>query len=137
MSENLGDSWREFKDSKPGNRFQNRYRRRQEQTRSRYGVRKVLYIIAGVVVAVGSLALAPLPGPGWATFFIGLGIIAGESLYVAKLLDKAELEARELALLARDVWTGASITAQLVILLVALACFAALVYAAYYLLFGR
>lgn len=137
MSERLGESWREFKNSKPGNRFQNRYWRRQEQTRSRYGIRKTLYIIVGIVVAIGSLALAPLPGPGWATFFVGLSMIAGESLYVAKLLDIAELEARELAVLARDVWTGSSITAQLVILLVALTCVAALVYAVYSLLFGR
>ena len=137
MSERLGESWREFKNSKPGNRFRNRYWRRQEQTRSRYGIRKILYIIAGIVVAIGSLALAPLPGPGWGTFFVGLSMIAGESLYVAKLLDNAELEARELAVLARDVWTGSSIMAQLVILLVALTCVTALVYAVYYLFFGR
>lgn len=136
MNERLGESWRRFKNSKPGNRFQNRYRRRQQQTRSRFNIRKMLYIIGGVVVAIGSLALAPLPGPGWGTFFVGLGMIAGESLYVAKLLDNTELEARELAVLAREIWTNSSITAQLVILLVALVCVAALVYAAYYLLFG-
>ncbi len=54
--------------------------------------------MGGITVAVASLALAPLPGPGWVTFFTGLALLAGEILFVARLLDSIEAKIRKLAL---------------------------------------
>ncbi len=56
------------------------------------------------MIAITSLLLAPLPGPGWGTFFVGLMILAGELLIVARLLDRAEIILRGPARRAKGVW---------------------------------
>ena len=94
--ENSIEEWRWFiKYSAPGCRFRDRYRRRQQAGRNRSMLRRACYVAFGVAVAIGSLLLAPLPGPGWGTFFVGLGIIAGEVLQVARLLDRGKTKLRE------------------------------------------
>ena len=59
---------------------------------------------SGIAIAIGSLLLAPLPGPGWGTFFVGLGMVAGEVLQVARLLDRAEVILKEALRGAKGVW---------------------------------
>ncbi len=44
-------------------------------------------MVGGLIVAVGSLLFGVLPGPGTLTFFVGVGMIAGEFRPVAALLD--------------------------------------------------
>ncbi|MDQ3363229.1 MAG: hypothetical protein M3534_16515, partial [Actinomycetota bacterium] len=74
----LKGDWEEFKESKPGERFKDRYRRRQQEPG--HMVKRIVLVILGSVIAVGSLFTAPLPGPGFATVFLGLAILAGELL---------------------------------------------------------
>jgi hypothetical protein len=57
-----------------------------------------------MAIAIGSLVLAPFPGPGWITFFVGLGMIAGEVLHVARFLDRAEVKLRKALRLAKGMW---------------------------------
>ena len=90
MLERLREDWRRFKASKSGFRFRDRRRRRQRIGRSGFGLRKALYVAGGLVIAIISLLLAPLPGLGWATFFVGLMILVGELLIVARFFDRAE-----------------------------------------------
>ncbi|HET7269976.1 MAG TPA: PGPGW domain-containing protein, partial [Rubrobacter sp.] len=89
MVERMKQHWREFKASKPGQRFKDRYRRRRRHEQGHI-VWRILLIALGAVIAVGSFVLAPLPGPGWATVFIGLMILAGELLPAARFLDWLE-----------------------------------------------
>jgi hypothetical protein len=56
------------------------------------------------MIAITSLLLAPLPGPGWGTFFVGLMILAGELLIVARFLDRAEMILRGPARWFKGVW---------------------------------
>lgn len=70
--------WRRFRASEPGHRFQDRYRRRQENEHGWRDPRKLFYVVGGLIVAVGSLLFGVLPGPGTLTFFLGVGMIAGE-----------------------------------------------------------
>ena len=91
MIEKWREDWRLFKASKPGFRFRDRYRRRQRSGPGGFNFRKVLYVVVGLAVAIVSLLLAPLPGPGWGTFFVGLMILAGELLIAARLLDRADV----------------------------------------------
>jgi Putative transmembrane protein (PGPGW) len=91
------ESWRRFEASKPGHRFQERYRRRQEREHGWRDPGKLFYLVGGLIIAVGSLLLGVLPGPGTLTFFMGLGMIAGEFRPVARLLDWAEVRVRKLA----------------------------------------
>jgi uncharacterized protein (TIGR02611 family) len=125
------EEWRWFlKYSAPGCRFRDRYRRRQQPGRNRSMLRRASYVAFGVAVAIGSLLLAPLPGPGWGTFFVGLGIIAGEVLQVARLLDRGETKLREALQRTKDVWDKSVSAERALIVLTIILCVVAAVYGA-------
>lgn len=134
MFEQIEQHWREFRESKPGQRFKNRYRRRRQDEQSHI-VWRIILITLGAVIALGSLVLAPLPGPGWATVFIGLMILAGEVLPAARFLDWLEVWLRKLGRFVREVWQG-SVLGKIVVILVAALCVAAFVYVVYLLFFS-
>ena len=103
--QNSKDEWHRFlSQSAPGHRFRNRYRRRQQAGGGRFALRRAGYVAFGIAIAIGSLVLAPFPGPGWVTFFVGLGMIAGEVLHVARFLDRAEVRLRGALRLAKGMW---------------------------------
>jgi uncharacterized protein (TIGR02611 family) len=121
--ENSIEEWRWFlKYSAPGCRFRDRYRRRQQPGRNRSMLRRASYVAFGVAVAIGSLLLAPLPGPGWGTFFVGLGIIAGEVLQVARLLDRGETKVREALQRTKGVWDKSASAVRALIVLIIILC---------------
>jgi hypothetical protein len=127
------EEWRQFlKQSAPGRRFGDRYRRRQQAGRDQSTLRRVCYVAFGVAIAIGSLVLAPLPGPGWGTFFVGLGIVAGEILHVARLLDQAEVKLREALRRAKGVWGRSAPTGRALIALTISLGVVASVYGAYH-----
>jgi len=84
---------------------------------------------------LGSLVLAPLPGPGWATVFIGLMILAGELLPAARFLDWLEVRLRKLGRYVYKIWR-ASVWGKIVVILVSALCVAAVAYVIYLLLFS-
>jgi Flp pilus assembly protein TadB len=128
-------SWREFKESKPGYRFQERYRRRQESEHGWRDPRRLFYVVGGLILAIGSLVLGLLPGPGMLTFFVGLAMIAGEFRPVARLLDWAEVWARVFAKRVRVIWRSSAAGKALVVVVAAILV-GAVLYVAYLLLFG-
>ncbi len=130
----MKESWQRFKASKPGYRFEDRYRHRQAEEQG-HTLKRIFLIFVGALIAVGSFLLAPLPGPGIATVFLGLAILAGELLPAARFLDWAEVRLRRLAQFVREVWQ-ASVLGKILVVLVVMICIAALLYVAYLLLFG-
>jgi uncharacterized protein (TIGR02611 family) len=134
MFEQLGEHWREFRESKPGQRFKDRYRRRR-QAEQGHILWRIFLITLGAVVALGSLVLAPLPGPGWATVFIGLMILAGELLPAARFLDWLEVWLRKLGRYVYKIWRT-SVWGKIAVILVAAVCVAAVAYVVYLLLFS-
>ena len=92
-------------------------------------------ITLGAVIALGSLVLAPLPGPGWITILIGLMILGGELLPVARFLDWLEIQFRKLWRLVQKVWR-ASFLGKVAVVMVAGSCVAAIIYVGYLLLFS-
>ena len=122
--------WREFKESKPGSRFQDRYYRRKQSGHGRFSFRRIFNIVAGSVLVVFSTFFGWVPGPGLLTFFLGLAMIAGELLPVARFLDWAEVRLRKLARFVADVWRG-SLLGKVSVLTVAALCAAAIAYAIY------
>jgi uncharacterized protein (TIGR02611 family) len=134
MIEQMKRHWREFRESEPGERFKERYRRRQQAERGHI-VWRIFLITLGAVIAVGSLILAPLPGPGWATVFVGLMILGGELLPAARFLDWLELQLRRLWRLVQKVWR-ASFIGKVAVVVVALVLAAAIIYVGYLLLFS-
>jgi len=125
--------WREFTESEPGSRFEDRYRRRQEEEQGRLA-KRIFLIVLGAIIAVGSLVTAPLPGPGWATVFLGLMILGGELLPAARLLDWLEVRLRKLWRFIQRVWRS-SILGKVVVIVVTMILAAAVFYTAYWLLF--
>jgi hypothetical protein len=101
------ESWRRFGASRPGHRFRERYRRQQQSERGWRDPRRLFFVVGGLAVAIASLLLGVLPGPGTLTFFVGLGMVSGEFYPVARLLDWAEVRARELVRWVGGMW-GAS-----------------------------
>ncbi len=132
MIEQMQRHWREFTESKPGERFKDRYRRRRQDEQGHI-IWRIFLITLGAVIALGSLILAPLPGPGWATVFVGLMILAGELLPAARFLDWLEVWLRNLGRFVQQVWQ-ASVLGKGVVILVAAFCVAAVVYVVYLLL---
>jgi putative transmembrane protein PGPGW len=116
--ENSIEEWRWFlKESAPGSRFRDRYRRRQQPGRNRSMLMRTCYVAFGIAIALGSLVLAPLPGPGWGTFFVGLGIVAGEVLHVARLLDRGEVKLRKALQRTKGMWDKSAVAVRVLIAL--------------------
>jgi hypothetical protein len=135
--ENSIEEWRLFlRHSAPGRRFRDRYRRRQQAGRDRSSLKRACYVAFGAAIASGSLVLAPLPGPGWGTFFVGLGIVAGEVAHVAHLLDRAELRLREALQSVRGVWGKPAPAVRALIALMISLCSVASVYGTYHVFSG-
>ena len=72
---------------------------------------------SGIALAIGSILLAPLPGLGWGTLFVGLGMIAGEVLYVALLLDRTEIKLREALRHAKAMWDKLALKGRVLVTL--------------------
>ena len=49
---------------------------------------RVLFVIVAFAILIGGIALVPLPGPGWAIVFIGLGMLALEFKWAENLMEK-------------------------------------------------
>ena len=131
--ENSIQEWRWFlMQSAPGCRFRDRYRRRQQAGRDRSMFRRACYVTFGIAIAIGSLVLAPLPGPGWGTFFIGLGIVAGEVLYVARLFDRGEVRLRKALQRTKVVWDKSAPAVRVLTALTFSLCVVASLYGAHH-----
>jgi uncharacterized protein (TIGR02611 family) len=96
MFDKLKKNWNLFKTSKPGQRFKERYQRLSKKRQKNSTLRSVFNISLGVLIIIIGIILWFIPGPGWATVFIGAAIIAGESIMVARFLDFIEIKARKL-----------------------------------------
>jgi hypothetical protein len=128
--------WRSFSRGRPGKRFQDRYRRRQERGHGQLGVRRIFNLTLGVLIVIVSAVGGLLPGPGWGTAIIGFALIAGEFLPAARLLDRIELELRGFLQFVRDIW-GHSWAGKVLVIAVAMLIIATLGYATYSLLFAH
>lgn len=57
--------------------------------RAKRGLKRWGIGIAGGVVLLAGIIMIPYPGPGWATVFLGLAILATEFAWAQHLLDVA------------------------------------------------
>ena len=92
-------------------------------------------MVGGLILAFGSLAFGVLPGPGILTFFLGVGMIAGEFRLVARLLDWSEVRARKLGRWIGGIWRS-SAAGKVLVVFVGAICFAVVLWVAYLLLFA-
>lgn len=94
MLGNLKQRWRHVRSDPPGQRFRKYYERRAKDRGSPF-VRIAWSLVALMLILAGIVAI-PLPGPGFIVIGVGLALLAGESLMIAKLCDQAELAIRRL-----------------------------------------
>lgn len=122
LTESARRHWQEFSQSRPGRRFQDRYRRRQESQTGRRIISRIFNITLGVLLVASSALGGLLPVLGWGTAIIGFSLIAGEVLSAALLLDKTEKNLWSFTGFCKDVWllTGPMGKALIVFLLTVL-----------------
>ena len=82
----------ELAHSRPGQRFQDRYRRKSETGRGRLA--RCAVILAGIALTLVGIFFLAVPGPGIPILAVGLALIAQESAVMARFLDRAELRVR-------------------------------------------
>jgi hypothetical protein len=80
--------------SQPGRRFEERYWRKRHAAHR--GLKRLAWIASAVLFLVLGLVFSVLPGPGIVFLLAGFGMLAQESLAVARALDRAELALRRL-----------------------------------------
>jgi Putative transmembrane protein (PGPGW) len=135
MFQKAKENWRQFKESQPGHRFQDRYHCRQQETGGRFDLSKIFNIFGGIAIVLAGLFFIPAPGPGSAIIVVGLGLIGSEFQPVARFLDGAEVKLRKLAQEAKGIWNRSSVLVKVLISLIILGCTTALGYGAYELFF--
>ena len=127
--------WRLLWSLDVGHRFQTRYHacrfRRQCGEAYRYG--RVFNLICGPLLVVAGFLFLPTPGPSYIIIVIGLGMVAGELLVMARLFDQVEVRLRKAARWAKDAWARAPTAVRV---FVALGAAIALIYGIYRLFFG-
>lgn len=133
--DHLKEDWRHLKHGEPGQRFKDRYYLSQRRNRSRITFWRVFNIGAGSGIALGGLLMVIAPGPGWLAIFLGLGMLSGELLPVARILDRIEVRLRKLIRWLREAWNNTPVVGKALILLAILTVVAASVYGAYDFLF--
>ena len=117
--------WLHFKEIEPGHRFQTRYsnhrQRRLQGEISRYG--RVFNFGGGIALIVAGFAFLPTPGPSYIIIVIGLWMLAGEWLPLARLLDRTEVRLRGLGRWIKAGWTRSSVAVKTLVVLILLAAF--------------
>jgi uncharacterized protein (TIGR02611 family) len=124
-----------LKESRPGRRYQDHYHRRRRRFSSGRSVLRAIFgLVGGFLIVVVGIVAVPGPGPGWLIILLGLGMIAGESLSFARLIDRGEVRLRQMARWIVGVWVTSPTLVKVSIALTVLACTAALGYGIYYLI---
>src|SRR5262245_11778477 len=83
----IREEWRTFRADPPGERFA-RHERRGEQ---RSAAQRAMRIVLGAVLLALGVFLLFVPGPGLLVMVFGLAMFAGESRWIARRLDAAEV----------------------------------------------
>ena len=134
MIEKARKHWQLFKEIEPGHRFQTRYnnhrQRRERGETSRYG--RIFNFAGGPALIAAGFAFVPTPGPSYIIIVMGLWMLAGEFLPLARFFARLEVRLRKLGRWIKDRWVGSPAAAKVLVVLI----FAAtLGYGAYSLIF--
>jgi hypothetical protein len=122
--------WRVFRELEPGHRFQTHYHsyreRRERGETSRYG--RLLNLVGGPALIVAGFAFLPTPGPSYIIIFVGLWMLAGELLPLARFFDRTEVNLRRGGRWIGNLWTQTPFAARALAVAAILTCVGALAY---------
>ena len=100
MLSKLRGQWRKLKRLPSGQRFQTFHR---EQEKKGVGV-KVAYAVLSVVMFAAGVVFAFIPGPAVVFFALCAALLAAQSAWIARLLDRGEVKGRRMVREARAAW---------------------------------
>ncbi|MBA2714012.1 MAG: hypothetical protein H0U55_10750 [Rubrobacteraceae bacterium] len=121
--------WRTFREIDAGHRYQSRYHFHQRRTRkglvSKYW--RPMSLFCGPVLIVAGFIFIPTPGPSYIIIAIGLWLLAGEFLGLARIFDRVGVRLAMLGRWIKGVWRSlpAAVKAVVVTTLVALLAYGA------------
>ncbi len=104
LQRSLRHYWKSLKQGRPGHRFQAHYAESQRQERGRGTCGRLALIAAAVVCFAIGVVLVFIPGPAFVFFFLGGGLLASESKFVARIMDWSEVKGRKLAHWGAATW---------------------------------
>ena len=116
MFERLRQKWRVLKNAKPGERFQDFHRQREQSRRSPW--KKPLVVGVGILISAAGAVMLFTPGPGIVMLLVGAGFLAQESILAARVLDWLEFRGRTLARWSMRLWKNSSLALKGVVLFV-------------------
>jgi hypothetical protein len=122
--------WRTFREIDAGHRYQARYhfhqRRRRKGLVWRYW--RLFSFTCGPILIIAGFVFIPTPGPSYIIIAIGLWLLAGELLPLARLFDRVGVRLGRFGGWIRGVWRSSPAVVKVMVIL---AFAAILVYGAY------
>jgi hypothetical protein len=101
------ERWRLFKEIEPGHRFQTRYHSHRRRGRGKISKWvSLLHLVGEPALIVAGFAFIPTPGPSYIIVVIGLWMLAGEFLPLARCFDRLEVTLRRLGRWVESFWVG-------------------------------
>ena len=132
----LRDHLRDIKRGRPGHRFEDHYRHEKHAKPGRRSKGRILRLVLGLASVIGGLILCVIPGPGLPFIFIGGGLLASESLIVARLMDWLELRVRAVLRWAKRHWARMNGWQRVAVVIIGACLGAAGAYLSWRLMFG-
>jgi hypothetical protein len=131
--------WQALRRSKPGCRFQARYEAGQKAKKEAdwgFNVRRIF----GLLVALGAVAIGVvlvfIPGPAIPFLFVAGGLLASESIVVARFLDRTEVRVRSVWAWLKCRWHKLRLAGKIAVTGLGMAGASGCAYAAYRLMAG-
>ena len=90
MQQRIRALWTRLRELEPGQRFETFHR----EQKSEYRAVKVAFFAAGFVCLAAGAVFALIPGPAILFFGLGGALLAAQSLWIARWLDRGELWTR-------------------------------------------
>jgi hypothetical protein len=122
--------WRTFREIDAGHRYQARYHFHQHRRRKglvwRYW--RLFSFTCGPILIIAGFVFIPTPGPSYIIIAIGLWLLAGELLPLARLFDRVGVRLGRFGGWIRGVWRSSPAVVKVMVIL---AFAAILVYGAY------
>jgi uncharacterized protein (TIGR02611 family) len=128
--------WRDLKRGQPGRRFQDSYQRARKREAGSGAMERIILIVAALVCFLIGVVLTFIPGPAILFFFLGGGLLATESRWVARKMDWIEVRCRRLFSWAARRWHRLPLAGRVGLGIFATAAVALAAYWAYRLFLG-
>ncbi|HEX5850411.1 MAG TPA: PGPGW domain-containing protein [Rubrobacter sp.] len=109
--------WLTFREIDAGHRYQARYHLHQRRTRrglvSRYW--KPVSLICGPILIFAGFLFIPTPGPSYLIIAIGMWLLAGEILALARIFDKVGVRLGRVWHRIKDLWHALHVVVKVMI----------------------